>query len=162
MRLERRRERMREKHCWERETSIGCPPYRPWPGIESITQVCFLTRNQTANLLVHRMDSQLTEPLWPGQTSIFLKLPRLFQCRAKGESHCLKRRWLVALTVSIAQWKQIYLQSFVFMGQKYEMNEHVVARTRMFLCHFWTTVFVWYYLSNSPESGPLKNSLPEA
>ena len=47
-----------------------------------------------------------------------------------------------------------HLQSFVFMGQKCDMNEHVVARTRMgvFFATFELIILVLYYLNKIPES----------
>lgn len=55
--------------------------------------------------------------------------------------------------------------SLVFMGQKCEMNEHIMARNSeeqgIFLNHFWTNRFALCYLNKIPENRPLRNSLPE-
>ena len=55
------REKGRERDR-ERETSIGCLLYEPWPGIEPATQVCALTGNETHHLWLYRVTLQPTEP----------------------------------------------------------------------------------------------------
>ena len=65
------REREREKHCCERETSIGCLSYAPQPGMEPATQVCGLTENRTHSLLVCRPMLQPTEPRSQGKTPLY-------------------------------------------------------------------------------------------
>ena len=55
------KQREREKHQCERETSISCLPEAPRPGIKPSTQVCALTKDQTCNLLVYERTPQPTE-----------------------------------------------------------------------------------------------------
>lgn len=51
------------------------------------------------------------------------------------------------------------------MGQKCEMNEHIMARNSeeqaLFLYHFWTNRFALCYLNKIPENRLLRNTLPE-
>lgn len=61
---EAERMREREKHWWEKETSICCPLYTPWLGMEPITWACSLTTNWTHNLLVYEAMIQTTKPHW--------------------------------------------------------------------------------------------------
>ena len=54
-------ERQGEKHRCERETWMGCFPHMPWPGIDPITWVCALTRNQKSDFwLCGTMPNQLS------------------------------------------------------------------------------------------------------
>ena len=56
----------REEHQCERETSIGCLPFTPWPWIKPATSVCALTGDpRIPILLVYGMMHQPTEPYWP-------------------------------------------------------------------------------------------------
>ena len=57
----------KEKHQWERETSIGCLSYASWPGTEPATQACAQTGNGTCSPLVYKIILQPTEPHYPGQ-----------------------------------------------------------------------------------------------
>ena len=68
------REKEREKHWYERETSISCLLHTPWPGTEPATQACALTRNRTCDLSVCRMTPNQLSHTSQGPRQIFLNL----------------------------------------------------------------------------------------
>ena len=69
---QRERKRDRETWVWERNINKLLSLCAPW-GIEFITQVCSLTRNQTCNLFGERDDAPINWATWPGLFHFLIK-----------------------------------------------------------------------------------------